>query len=143
MERAFRWHRSRRAGIAIPLVLALLFRACIPAGFMPVLNGDAGLTYMLCPGSTSAEPAHHHHDHAGSTEQPAPLGADPHREAARDHGLCLFAAGAAVAPLPAGAEPSPNQIDDSPVFSRQEQTFFAPAIVRAQCARAPPFSEIV
>ena len=41
MRLSFQWHRSRRAWIAIPLLLALLFRAAIPAGFMPVADARA------------------------------------------------------------------------------------------------------
>jgi hypothetical protein len=103
---------------------ALLLRALIPFGFMPVA-GSGGPTMQLCPGAAAAAGAHHHHG-GGSTP------------AGTAHAVCVFAASAAPA-VARVAPPMPLQAADvrgaePPCVSSPR----LPSILRAQCARAPP-----
>jgi hypothetical protein len=75
------WHGR----LALAALVALLFRAWIPAGFMPASDGSLAL--ILCPGSGPVlSPIHdphdraaHHHHHDGQREKgadaPCPFGA--------------------------------------------------------------------
>jgi len=67
--------RSRRWLIAGLILPAMLFRAAIPAGFMPVFDPQGGLSLQICPGvvdapasrGAAADPhAQHHHHHSGA-----------------------------------------------------------------------------
>ena len=127
-------HRQRRATIAALILPALLFRAAIPAGFMPMLDDDGRLGIMFCPGEVAVPQAgdlhaahHHHHPEAG-------------KPASTQHTLCPFALSASPAPLPIVSA----SIGDLPrpiyIAAPDTDRAFSPTIVRAQAARAPPSS---
>lgn len=115
----------RRRGLAGGWILAaLLFRAYIPAGFMPA----SGMPFMLeiCPTGLSAQmPAHHaHHAHHGAGHghfDNCPFGSAPASGPAND--LPVFGAAGAVLPQPIQAF--------VPLRLRSE-------LQRAHQARAPP-----
>ena len=84
-------HRASRAGI---LLLALLvFRAYIPAGFMPASGVPFAL--QLCPAATAGMPAHLH-DHAGTHDQPGTHG---HAGTHADFESCPFGSAPAAGPI--------------------------------------------
>ena len=62
--------RQKRLWIAGLLLPAILFRALIPAGFMPAIDSDGALRLQFCPGADLAvadtRPAHAHHHHGSS-----------------------------------------------------------------------------
>jgi hypothetical protein len=75
--------KPRHGRLALAAIVALLFRAWIPAGFMPAPDGSLAL--ILCPGSGAVfSPAHdphdraaHPHHHDGQREKadaPCPFG---------------------------------------------------------------------
>jgi hypothetical protein len=103
---------------------ALLLRALIPFGFMPVA-GSGGPTMQLCPGAGVAGVVHHHHGGGGAADGSA-------------HAVCAFAASAAPA-VAANALPMPLQAAD--VSCARPQCVKSPplpSILRTQSARAPP-----
>jgi hypothetical protein len=132
-----RKQRRRWALLALP---ALLLRALIPVGFMPLATAQ-GLSIEFCPdagplpvaASAAADPhAHHHHHHAG--------GADP--SSASHHAPCLFAASATLASAPdAAAVAAPHAFERTPGDADPGARAFVPSIVRAQSPRAPPVPE--
>ena len=119
----------RHAAWAVTLLLpALLFRALVPAGFMPMRDDQGRLSIMLCPG---ADPhAQHHHHHPGS-----PGGSDG--DSGR-HTLCPFAmsAGPALA-YSVAVQASPSQQVDFASRREHVDPLIEP-LKRAQSARAPP-----
>src|ERR1700733_8293286 len=62
MRKGFKF-RQRGSWAGILLLALLVFRAYIPAGFMPADGVPFAL--QLCPGATAGMPAHLHH-HAGT-----------------------------------------------------------------------------
>ena len=131
--RGLRARRRRWALLALP---ALLLRALIPVGFMPVATA-AGVGLELCPdagplpaGASAAAHIHaHHHHHPGG----------PPPSSAAHHAPCLFAASAALASAPDGvavaALPAPVR---APGEAQLGARGFVASIVRAQSPRAPP-----
>jgi hypothetical protein len=129
--------RTRRQWLAWLLLPALLLRALIPAGFMPVA-GAGGPHLGFCPGAGelprgAAAPAAHGsdlgHTHHGGDGRGIP--ATPH------HPACVFSAGAttAFAAPPTAALPTaaPTSLTE-----RIAAPIFLPAILRAQSQRGPP-----
>jgi hypothetical protein len=119
------------------LLPALLLRALIPVGFMP-LAGASGAYLGFCPGAGTVPPgaaaaaahaSHPAHTHHGGEGRGIP--ANPH------HPACVFSAGAATAfaAPPADAIPAPAL---APLTERSAAPIFIPAILRAQSPRAPP-----
>lgn len=116
----------RRSRALLALVLpALVLRALIPFGFMPVA-GNGGPTMELCPGAVASSGHGHMHHHQGGS---VPASA---------HAVCAFAASAApalssvvLASLPAAGSLAAGRAAD-PASIR------LPSILRAQAARAPP-----
>jgi len=114
------------------LLLALAFRALIPAGFMP--SAERPFTLQICPEGFPAHllsSAHHHgagQEHASHTSQP-------------EH--CVFAAGAAAGPAPAMVAWNSAAIAAPLAAPLDIEEFFAPSIVRSQSPRAPPVSHTV
>ena len=121
----------RIAGLLLP---AILFRALIPAGFMPAIASDGAFGLQFCPGTDQAamdtRSAHFHHHGGASGDSGDTMG----------HGqlLCPFAATVGPAPLPALTAlviaPDYNQ----PVPSRPVSRDTIPTIIRTQSPRAPP-----
>jgi hypothetical protein len=132
-----RRRRHRLTGLLLP---ALLLRALIPFGFMPVVTGG-GLAIGLCPGAgllpsgiaaahPSLEAQHRHAGHSGGAPV-APGGAH--------HAPCLFATSATAAFAPAVLVPA---ADTAGLTLRGESTaerVFPATILRAQSSRGPPF----
>jgi hypothetical protein len=123
----------------LPLALpALMLRALIPAGFMPVAGAE-GLTIGLCPDAglppgfvLPADPHSHHHHH-----QHSPGGGDP--SSATHHAPCVFAASATLAPAPgATVLLEPRAVRGDARVHELKARPFVPSILRAQSPRAPP-----
>jgi len=127
----------RRRRLALLVLPALLLRALIPAGFMP-LAGAGGPYLGLCPGagavphSASELATHASHVH---TQHAAGV---PHDPGTNHHPACVFSAGAttAFATTPTAALAAP--VTPGPVEHRAALVFL-PAILRAQSSRGPPF----
>jgi hypothetical protein len=130
----------RRAGrywllLAAP---ALVLRALVPPGFMPVA-AEQGFALEFCPGAAAlpagaalaSAHAHHHHGHGGG-----PAG-DPSSPA--HHAPCVFAASALLGPVPAGAAVPVMDVPER-VVARLDPgaQLHLPSIVRAQSPRGPP-----
>ena len=132
------------------LLPALLLRALIPAGFMP-LAGAGGLYLGFCPGAgplppgLSASAAHGSHlDHASHLAHGAHLGHGAHEggspgtpDSSHHFASCVFSTGVTgvfaatnIAVLAA----------DAPLASCQRSAagIFLPAILRTQSSRGPP-----
>jgi hypothetical protein len=124
--------------LALP---ALLLRALIPPGFMPVA-GEQGFGIEFCPDAAALPPgiaaasaglAHHHHAHTGG----AGHGDDP--GSALHHAPCLFAASATLATAPVHAVPlAAPPAGDGPGERVRTGQLFPPTILRAQSPRGPP-----
>jgi hypothetical protein len=126
--------KRRWALLALP---ALLLRALIPVGFMPVATAD-GLSIEFCPdagplpaaASAAADPHAHHHHHTEG-------GADP--SSASHHAPCPFAASATLAAAPEAASvPAAHALERASGDAEVSARAFVPSIVRAQSPRAPP-----
>jgi predicted DNA repair protein MutK len=126
----------RRRRLALLVLPALLLRALIPAGFMPI--GGAGGTYLgFCPGAGALPAANElatHASHSGHTHH---SGGAPGAPGTQHNPSCLFSTGATTtfaATLAAALAP--------PVLSapaaRVASLIFLPAILRSQSSRAPP-----
>lgn len=131
--------RRRRGRLALLVLPALLLRALIPMGFMPLADAT-GVSIGFCPGAgampglpaDAVHAQHFGHAHAHHAGGRAGGGGALH------HVPCLFASGAASAfaaalPAPALAAAALPSTDD-----RAVRRVFLPAIRRAQFARAPP-----
>jgi len=156
MRFGLKWQRSRRVLIASLLLPALLFRAAIPAGFMPMVGADGRLALELCPAAVSVQvgagdsaavllshDTHeaHHHDAHDANSASSHSGARHHHDSGttgHDHVPCLFAASAGSAPLPALFDSASVAVDRSADRSEVTEGAFTPTIVRAQAARGPP-----
>ena len=139
MNRALPHLQTRRQWLAWMLLPALLLRALIPAGFMPVA-GAGGLHLGFCPGAGEvppgvAAPATHasHHGHAHHDGDGRGIPGTSH------HPACVFSAGAATASAapPTDALPAPAP---SSLTERIAAPIFLPAILRAQSPRGPPLA---
>jgi hypothetical protein len=131
----FQWHRWRRARIAFLLLPALLYRAAVPAGFMPMVDEQGQLALVFCPGEVEVRDvndvhAAHHHSHHGDS---ANTGQSP-----KQHVPCPFALSAGPSPLPDILVAPDVPASPSHVAAETPSRIFSPTIVRAQSARAPP-----
>jgi hypothetical protein len=137
------WLRARRRWLTLLALPALLFRALVPAGFMPLVDATGSMTLGFCPGSVPAHAEHHaahaghhaehsQHDHGSGSDDPA---------GAHHHAPCLFAASAGGAPAPAlqvlGISLLPMRVQLSPAGA---VAVALPTIVRAQWSRGPPIN---
>jgi hypothetical protein len=129
-----RRRRRRWALLALP---ALLLRALLPVGFMPLASAD-GFSLELCPdagrlpaaASAAADLHAHHHHHADAGQDAS---------SAAHHAPCLFAASAQLATAPgdaAAAGPATPAI--APRDACRATRRFVPSILRSQAPRAPP-----
>ena len=118
------------------MLAALLLRALIPAGFMP-LAGPGGPHLGLCPGAGALPPgpggqgahaSHLAHSHPGSGRGTPQA---PH------HPMCLFSAGAATvfAAVPSATPAVPVTVA---LGEHGTSHIVLPAILRAQSPRGPP-----
>ena len=139
MTTALPYLRRRPARLALLVLPALLLRALIPMGFMPLADAT-GVSIGFCPGAgvMPGPPADAvHAQHFGHAHAPH-AGGRSGGSGALHHAPCLFASGAASAfaaalPAPALAAAALPSTDD-----RAAPGVFLPAIRRAQFARAPP-----
>jgi hypothetical protein len=130
----FRRRRLAWAWLALP---ALLLRALIPPGFMPVAAGP-GFALEFCPGAAALPPGlahaagHAHRHHHGGSGQPS----DP---SSSHHAPCLFAASATLAPAPVLAEPlAAAPAGQAAGAHIRDGQLFSPTILRTQSPRGPP-----
>jgi hypothetical protein len=136
--RRYEWHRHQP--LTAIVLSALLLRALIPAGFMP-MSGAGGLSLGFCPGagamppglSGEASPAlqstHGHAHHAGGA------GSDPGRA---HHYPCLFSIGATTTFAAAPTSPALIAPALKTLVGGFATVVFLPAILRAQSPRGPP-----
>jgi hypothetical protein len=125
------------ASLVLP---ALLLRALIPVGFMPVADAG-GLAIGFCPGAGALPPgaamAHDHGHHMGSQHLDH-AGGHLGGAGGAHHAPCLFAASATVA----GAPTTPALLLGTTVITPSAAVavsrFSLPTILRAQFPRGPP-----
>jgi hypothetical protein len=123
--------RHRQQFLTGLLLVALAFRALVPAGFMPAIGTrGAGVTMQVCPlhmPSMGAEAAHAGH-------APAP----PSGQRVHDGSICAFAASAVSAPPPVLSGPVlRSDVAPEPILVTVENVA-RPSIIRSQSPRAPP-----
>jgi hypothetical protein len=139
--RALPWLRTRRGALALLAVPALLLRAFLPVGFMPVAATDGWIGF--CPGAGALPPAlvaseatHHHHAHQAKD---AGAGGVPDDPTPAHHAPCLFAAGLLPGFSPAVLGfAAPPHAAATQLPAAQVASAAISAIVRAQSPRAPP-----
>jgi hypothetical protein len=121
--------------VAILLLPALLYRALLPVGFMPMVEANGVFELGLCPGTVdgvtfiaaAANPhAHHHHGSGSASEHGSPSAPCPY-------------ALSGTAPLTAEpfALPLLSPVNEKP-RSATAAAVFLPTILRVQSPRAPP-----
>ncbi len=139
--------RGRRRRFATLLLPALLLRALIPFGFMPLLGGS-GLTIGFCPGEGAlpaglaaanvqllhaAHQAQHNHASGGAPHRgPEDPGRSSHEAP------CAFAANAKPVFAPAILALTTGAAQVTPSEASAAPTVFLPTIVRTQSPRGPP-----
>ncbi|HEY0768438.1 MAG TPA: hypothetical protein VGD47_10820 [Steroidobacteraceae bacterium] len=127
--------RARRRRLAWLLLPALLLRALIPFGFMPVVAGG-GMAIGFCPGEAALPPgiaaAHQFQAHHSGGADPGAPGTTAH------NAPCLFAASAAAAFAPAVLGHAVSAAGVAPHDKPAATTVFLPTILRAQSPRGPP-----
>ncbi len=117
-----------RGALASMVLPALVLRALIPVGFMPV-SGNGGLTMELCPGAVAMAEVPFAQRHHG-------VGSGASGGAAR--ALCVFAASAAPAVTPVVPPMSLIGPRTRPAIQAATPSISLPSILRSQSARAPP-----
>ena len=120
--------RQRRlTALVLP---ALVLRALIPFGFMPIA-ASGGPSIGLCPGTAGLPPGivHTHGSHAGTGGDGA---------GTIHHAPCLYAASSTIAGAPAAAVLAFSAPPTASVDAGPAACIFSPTILRAQGARAPP-----
>jgi predicted DNA repair protein MutK len=124
--------RQRRLTLLLVLP-ALLLRALIPTGFMP-LAGAGGAYLGLCPGAVPANATievlgHHTHQHHTHDQGGAP--------STQHHAACIFSLGATTA----SATAAPTESAIAPTIgpaANAGSLVLLPSILRAQSSRGPP-----
>jgi hypothetical protein len=124
------YERGKQRRLVAVVLSALVLRALIPAGFMP-MAGASGLSLDFCPGAGALPPGLHDHAPPGGG-----AGSDPGRTP--HHSPCLFSIGAST--TFAVAATSIVLFVPALVTSIERSTsaVFSPAILRAQSSRGPP-----
>jgi hypothetical protein len=119
--------RARSRPLLAVILPALVLRALIPFGFMPVA-ASGGPALQLCSGAAgiAGAPSGHHHHGTASSDGSA-------------HALCVFAASAAPAVTPAAPAIRRSAINVSSPGPAATCCIRPPSILRTQRARAPPF----
>lgn len=123
--------------MAILLLPALLYRALIPVGFMPMVGAGGALEIDFCPGTRdavslilTAQPhSGHHHGHDGAGGVPL------HNEHRTPCQYALSATPALAQVLLTWLMPVPAVADAPPI---EHSVVFLPAILRTQSPRGPP-----
>lgn len=113
------------------LMAALLFRALVPAGFMPAQAENGEIVMQLCSGF-------------GTKSVVVDMGASgaTHDSGSQlfDHSPCGFTAAAMAAPPPAAAAFAAISTPDSLATRADAPSVISPSIVRAHSPRAPPLA---
>jgi predicted DNA repair protein MutK len=128
----------RKRRLLLLVLPALLLRALIPAGFMP-LAGAGGAYLGFCPGAGAVPPSASevatHATHLAHTQL---AGGAPHAPgSASHHPACLFSAGATTASAVTTSAALTMPVMLAPA-ERVASLILLPAILRAQSSRAPP-----
>jgi hypothetical protein len=135
--------RSRGRRWTTLLLPALLLRALIPFGFMPVVAGG-GMTIGLCPGEALLPPgiaaAHHADQHAGHSAAEHGAGHAGDLGGGAHHAPCLFAASATLAAAPDSVAVAAHAGLEARALPSLAAPLFPPTILRAQSPRGPPLS---
>ena len=135
--------RSRRRRLAALLLPALVLRALIPFGFMPVVAGG-GMAIGFCPGEAALPPgiAAAHHSHAPQLDHQASHHGGHSGDAGggAHHAPCLFAASATPAFTPAIIGLAADDSRAARPLPAAVAHLFLPTILRAQSSRGPPLS---
>jgi len=141
--------RGRRRRFAALLLPALLLRALIPFGFMPLI-GASGLTLGFCPGEgalpaglaaanvellRAAHSGQLHHDHAPGG---APHGGSGAPGGSSHEAPCPFAASGKPAFAPAILTLETAASAAAPPEAHATAPVFLPTVLRAQSPRGPP-----
>jgi hypothetical protein len=128
----------RKRRLALLVLPALLLRALIPAGFMP-LAGPGGAYLGFCPGAGALPPsASEVATHAAHLAYIQPAGGSPHAPGTvSHHPACLFSAGATTVSAVTTSAALTTQVTPEPA-ERVASLILLPAILRAQSSRAPP-----
>jgi hypothetical protein len=122
-------HRLRLPGFYIALI-AMLFRALLPSGWMPSVGGTPGIPIILCSvdGPTPAV--------LGSDGQP--IKHSPVQDDGHQHDVCPFAAAPHFATPVAVDIPAPVTIATAPVVSAPERLTAPSDSYTPQSPRGPP-----
>ena len=124
------YERGKQRRLVAIVLSALVLRALIPAGFMP-MAGASGLSLDFCPGAGALPPGLHDHAHPAG----GGAGSDPGRT---HHSPCLFSIGASTT----FAVAATSIVLFVPALVTSIERFtsavFSPAILRAQSSRGPP-----
>jgi len=112
------------------LMAALLFRALVPAGFMPAQAENGAIVMQLCAGFGTKSVVVDLGDGAATHDGANQL---------FDHSPCGFAATAAAAPPPADVAFAASSTPAS-LTTRGDAGSIVPSIVRAHSPRAPPLA---
>jgi hypothetical protein len=133
--------RSRGRRWTALLLPALLLRALIPFGFMPMVAGG-GMTIGFCPGEAELPPgiaiAHHGDAHPGHSAAAHGGGHAGDLGGGAHHAPCLFAASASPAVSPVIVALAPHDGAEARATAPAATHFFLPTILRAQSPRGPP-----
>ncbi len=111
------------------LMAALLFRALVPAGFMPVQGETGSIVMQLCSG-LGAKPVIVDLDHTGAKQNSG--------SQLFDHSPCGFAASALSAPPTVFSTFTAAVALQSIAIAGEPAAVTPPAITRAQSPRGPP-----
>lgn len=130
------------------LMAALLFRALIPTGFMPMLASDGTIVMELCSGFTTKSVVVHLDDHAGHAAHAGHVGHTDSHDDSHDsshgdlfeHSPCGFAVAATGAGPPAVASAIAPIAPQTPLAEFRAVTRTPPSIHRSQTPRGPPFA---
>jgi hypothetical protein len=113
------------------LMAALLFRALVPAGFMPAQAENGEIVMQLCSGFGTK-----------SVVVDLGTGSATHDGGSQlfDHSPCGFAAAAVAAPPPADFAFAVGSTPDALTTRGDAGSVTVPSIVRAHSPRAPPLA---
>jgi hypothetical protein len=126
-------NRQRRSWASLLLLVLLLFRAYIPAGFMPASGVPFALE--LCPVGLAGMPAAHFLHHAGTPDHP---GTHDHTGSHADFAACPFGSAPAAGPISHHVDfESPEPALSHPTVAFQSP-FFSFCPQRSQLPRGPP-----
>jgi hypothetical protein len=141
-------HPTHRRWLLGALLVALIVRSLIPAGFMPAT--DRPFSFQICPdgfpahllkSAASGAHAEHHHSHQDpSTDAGAGIdsGGETHRHSSAGANHCPFSAAASAGPLAWAAVFFAAAVaPESPQFFYASPTL-QPLTFRVQQPRGPP-----